>query len=155
MAGCEESLSVLRRDDATMSDAPVIPRSVSKTDIAELEDRVSRLERVTGQLQRRQRENMPLFKKALIRLDELGSRSHDHANALQRLEALGATAVKSQTETAEALRVLVGVVKGSKTATGLLRRYWPRIFTCVVGIAIGKGWLTAEDGKSITGLIGL
>lgn len=133
----------------------LLPKNASAKDVAELEDRVARLERVTGQLQRRQRENMPLFKKALIRLDELGNRSHDHANALQRLEALGATAVKSQTETAEALKVLVGVVKGSKTATGLLRRYWPRIFTCVIGIAIGKGWLTAEDGKSITGLIGL
>lgn len=137
-----------------MSEVGQLPR-IPRADLADLEERVAKLERVTGTLQRRQRENLPLFKKALVRLDELGNRSHDHANALQRLEALGATAVKSQTETAEALKVLVGVVKGSKTATGILRRYWPRIATCVLGIAIGKGWLTAEDGKSLTGLLGL
>lgn len=124
-------------------------------DIRELERRVAAVERVTATLQRRQRENLPLFKKALKRLDELGDRSHDHANALQRLEAIGATAVKSQTETAEALAMLVGLVKGSKTATGLLRRYWPRIATALLGIAIGKGWLTVEDGKSLTSLFGL
>lgn len=53
------------------------------------------------------------------------------------------------------LKVLVGVVKGSKIVIGILCCYWLCIVICVLGIVIGKGWFMVEDGKSFIGLLGL
>ena len=80
---------------------------------------------------------------------------HAHSNSLQRIEALADQAIKSQSATAESMAELVTFLKTSKSAIGYARRWWPRIATFAIGVAVAKGWITAENGKSFLSIFGM
>jgi len=116
--------------------------------VARLDKELNRVRREVAAIRRVQRENMPIFKGALERIDIMRKSLHDHANSLTRLEALAGKAVAAQEIAAASTAELVALLNGTKTAFGVARKYWPRLATFALGIAVTKGWITAENGTN-------
>jgi hypothetical protein len=119
-----------------------------------VEERLDHLEKEVREIREIQKRNLPEFRAALKRIDVMRETIHSHGNSLMRLEKLGEDAAKANAATADSIGELVILFKGAKTASGIIRRWAPRIIPVLIGVAVGRGWITIEDGKSITSIFG-
>lgn len=50
---------------------------------------------------------------------------------------------------------ILDLMRHAKTWSGYVRKWGPRIATLVVGIAVGRGWITSENGANFLHVFGI
>lgn len=83
-----------------------------------------------------------------------GRGNNDHERRICALEGkvdlMNGTVEQVKTDTAEILALLTH----AKSFTGFVRKHSPKAATFLIGVAIARGWISAENGQNFLHLLG-
>ena len=140
---------------------PPLPLPVDRSKLSQ-RARLEQLENRVDEIIATQVRNIPIFRAVLSRILGMRETLHAHSNSLMRLEALITKSVSAQEATsigvaANAVKLdnLLAFTVHARTWAGYARKYWPRFATFGLGIAVARGWITAENGTNILHLFRL
>lgn len=102
-----------------------------------------------------QRTNLPRFRDLLKRVTAMETALKVQGSQIASLEALAKADAELRRANAEKLDTLLAFTTHAKSIGGFMRKHGPRFIAFAIGVAIAKGWITAENGGNFLHLFGL